>query len=192
MAVLVTTAPSPPSLDIAVAEWAAALPDAVTTPARIATALGATATVAVLAAVVVAVWLMRGRGAVVPVYLAVVLVGEVLLSNAIKGALDRARPDVDQLVGWSGASFPSGHSAAAAAAYLAIALAISRGGVTPRRWWLVAGAIVVALVVGVSRVALGVHWLTDVVAGLALGWGWAALCAIVILEGRFAREAAAQ
>jgi undecaprenyl-diphosphatase len=195
LVVLVTTeaSSSPPSVDAAVAERAADLPGAVMTPARMVTAMGATPAVVVLVVVAVVVALMVGRGGVVVIYLAVVLAGQALMSNAIKGALDRARPDVDQLVGWSGASFPSGHSTAAAAVYLAIALTISSGDATPWRPWLVAGAIAVAVLVGASRIALGVHWLTDVLAGLALGWGWAALCAILILEGRrWGREAAAQ
>lgn len=192
LAALVATASSPPLLDAEVAERAATIPSVIAPAARMSTALGATLTVAVLSAIVAAVSFMRERSAVVPIFLAVVLAGEILSSNAIKGALDRPRPDIDQLVGWSGWSFPSGHSAAAAATYLAIALAVSRGDRARSRRWLVAGAVAIALLVAASRVVLGVHWLTDVTAGLALGWGWAVLCSIVILDGPFAREPAVQ
>ena len=94
------------------------------------------------------------------------------------GSCRRARPAIDSLTSFAGSSFPSGHTAAAAVCYSAVALVISRGR-TPRTRSILAGiAAGIAVAVGMSRMLLGVHWLTDVIAGLAVGWAWFALCAI--------------
>ena len=113
------------------------------------------------------------------VFAAVVIVGEKLIVNGMKWLVDRERPDVMWLVSWSGASFPSGHTAAAAAA-LARGRADPRSGpVTPHvRALLAAGAALISVAVAASRALLGVHWLTDVLAGLVIGWGWFLLVAI--------------
>lgn len=116
-------------------------------------------------------WLARRNLAVVG-YLLTTVIGVTLLNNGLKLLVDRERPAVGQLVGWSGASFPSGHSAAAAAAWAAVALVVSRH--ASRRWRVGAMAVAggVAIAVAASRVLLGVHWVTDVVAGLVVGWTW--------------------
>ena len=122
----------------------------------------------------------------VPVFVTVVVAGQNLVTNLVKELVDRARPDIDPLAGFSGASFPSGHSAAAAAAYAAFALLLSRRRSQPVQAGLAGAAAAIAVAVAASRVLLGVHWLTDVLAGLALGWAWFALCAIAF-GGRLLR-----
>lgn len=99
----------------------------------------------------------------------------------IKHAIDRARPDlVDHLVPVSSASFPSGHAAASATVYLTLAALASQ--VVPERAarrFLFAAAVLLTGAIGASRVYLGVHWPSDVLAGWsfgtlwALGWWWA-------------------
>jgi undecaprenyl-diphosphatase len=92
--------------------------------------------------------------------------------------VERARPDISRLTGFAGTSFPSGHSTAAAATLAAIALISTRN---RSRRAKIAGASIavgVAVAVGATRVFLGVHWFTDVLAGLLLGWGWFAICSI--------------
>jgi undecaprenyl-diphosphatase len=93
---------------------------------------------------------------------------------------------VEHLVGTAGSSFPSGHSSSAAAAWFAIALVVSRQ--QSRRWRAIAAAVaaLITVTVATSRALLGVHWLTDVVAGVAVGWGWFLLSALVF-GGRFQR-----
>jgi membrane-associated phospholipid phosphatase len=194
--------PAPTPLDTAVARRAATFPEALVPALRIATWLGASITVASLAGVVALFTLAIDRNPMPAVYLSVVILGELVLANGLKAVVDRPRPDIDQLVGWSGSSFPSGHSAAAAAAYLAVALvltrdrAISEGsdeardGIADRlsvRWWALAIPVAIALTVAASRVLLGVHWTTDVIAGLTLGWGLALAGAIVCLGRRAAQ-----
>ncbi|HWO82087.1 phosphatase PAP2 family protein [Gaiella sp.] len=151
---------------------------------QLVTDLGGTWFVIALAVVVCVVEYVRVPNRWIPVFLLTVLLGEVVLVNAIKDLLHRVRPTFNPIAETLGPSFPSGHSATAAAFYAAVALILARRR-SPRTRSLLAGAAVaVAVGVAASRVLLGVHWLSDVVAGLAFGWGWFALCAIAF-GGRF-------
>lgn len=120
------------------------------------------------------------------VYLAVVGVGVSALNNGMKLIIDRDRPDIGQLAGHAGSSFPSGHSAAAAACWAAIALVVARRRSRPLRAWLAFVAAAIALAVAATRVLLGVHWLTDVIAGVVVGWCWFFVTTIVF-GGRLLR-----
>jgi membrane-associated phospholipid phosphatase len=154
------------------------------------TDLGETWTVIVVAVVVALVELGRkGSRWVVPFLLAVIL-GDKLLTEVVKELVDRARPALEPGAATLGPSFPSGHSSTAAASWAAFALVAGR-------WWgreawpaLAGFAVGIAVGVAASRVLLDVHWLTDVVAGLALGWAWFAACAIAF-GGRVLRFGAA-
>ena len=117
-------------------------------------------------------------------FLITVVVGEVVLVNTVKELLHRVRPTFNPIAETLGPSFPSGHSATAAALYAAVALVLARRR-SPRTRALLAGcAVAIAVGVACSRVMLGVHWLSDVIAGLAFGWAWFAICAIAF-GGRF-------
>ncbi len=111
-------------------------------------------------------------------FLVLTVGGQFAIVDLIKWIVDRTRPDIDQLTNFSGPSFPSGHAAASAASFAAFALLVGIGR-SPRARAILA-AIAAALAVGIaaSRVFLGVHWLSDVLAGLAFGWAWFALCSI--------------
>jgi len=162
-----------------VAEWgsANATSDAITV-LRLITNLGSTWLLTIVMAVTALVaWLVR-RSLVPLAFLAVVGVGQVVLVNLLKVIVDRDRPDVLQLVAVQGPSFPSGHSAAAAACWAAVALVIGYGRSRRTQAALLGAAVVIAVAVAMSRALLGVHWLTDVLAGLAIGWGWCALVAV--------------
>ncbi len=106
------------------------------------------------------------------------IAGGQIFSHVAKAIFDRPRPDLvphGTLV--SSASFPSGHSMMAAVVWLTLAAMVTR--TEPRRVlriYLTALAIAVTLAVGFSRVWLGVHWPTDVLAGWAAGAAWALIC----------------
>lgn len=114
----------------------------------------------------------RRRRPAVYGYLALVGAGVVVLNNGLKLLVDRPRPDVFQATHFSGSSFPSGHSASAAACWAAIMLVLAVGWRRPARRAAAVLAVLIAGVVAATRVVLGVHWLSDVVAGLAVGWTW--------------------
>lgn len=103
------------------------------------------------------------------------IVGGVAVTFALKAGFDRPRPDLvaHQMEALS-ASFPSGHSATAAVVYLTLGALVARS--LPRtrlRAFVVAVAVVLTLGIGASRVYLGVHWPTDVLAGWTVGAAWA-------------------
>jgi undecaprenyl-diphosphatase len=128
----------------------------------------------------------RRRNAASVWFLLTVGLGVTLVNNGLKLLIMRERPPVEHLVGSAGSSFPSGHAAAAAACWMAIALVAGRWFPRTVRPWLATGAAAIAGLVAASRALLGVHWLTDVVAGLVVGWTWFLLAA-VIFGGRLQR-----
>lgn len=101
-----------------------------------------------------------------------------LLSNFSKFVFDRPRPDlVPHEVQVYTASFPSGHALMSAVVYLTLGILIARTQPDFRvRAFIMGFAVFLTLLVGVSRVYLGVHWPTDVLAGWCLGALWATLC----------------
>ncbi len=122
---------------------------------------------------------LRRRSREVFVFVASVGIGELLLNNLLKIVVGRERPSVLRLVPAHGYSFPSGHTVAAAACWSAIALVLGRDRSRLVRALLAGGAALIAVSVATSRALLGVHWLSDVVAGLAMGWGWFTIVAII-------------
>ncbi len=103
-------------------------------------------------------------------------IGAALLSTGLKVLFARPRPDlVEHLVGVSTPSFPSGHALLSAAIYLTLGALLAREFPQPalRRYFLMAAATL-ALLIGLSRVYLGVHWPSDVLAGWCIGalWAW--------------------
>jgi undecaprenyl-diphosphatase len=99
-----------------------------------------------------------------------------------KYEFNRLRPEENpHLVLVHNLSFPSGHSANAMMTYVALALVLVAG--EHRRFWL-AAAVALALLVGLSRVMLGVHWPSDVVGGWSYGLFWAFLIDVISRAGR--------
>lgn len=174
-------------LDSSVAQWGADHAGPVSERGlSLITQLGETWFVVLVALVVYVVAYLRRPSHWIPIFLVTVLVGQWLLTNGIKELLDRVRPTLNPIAETLGPSFPSGHTTTAAAFYAAAALVLGRG-VRPHGRALLAGtAAGIAVAVACTRVFLDVHWLTDTVAGLFLGWAWFAVCAIAF-GGRFLR-----
>lgn len=119
--------------------------------------------------------------------LALMMVGSVttgiMLSQALKWGYSRPRPDlVPALTEVYSQSFPSGHAMMSAVAYLTLGVLCARTAI-PRlaKAFLLSAAVILTLLIGISRVYLGVHWPTDVIAGWAGGAAWAILCWLVLL-----------
>lgn len=103
--------------------------------------------------------------------------GGVALSQGLKLVFGRERPPAGlQLVEAINASFPSGHAMLSAVVYLTLGALTARFATTRRvKVFALTGAAMVALLVGLSRIYLGVHWPSDVLAGWSLGGAWALL-----------------
>jgi undecaprenyl-diphosphatase len=161
---------------------------------RDVTAFGAVGILAALTvAVAVYLWLIGKRGSMWLVLVSVA--GGQAASTLFKLGFDRPRPELvpHGAITYT-SSFPSGHAMMAAVTYLTLAVLLAR--VEPRRTlkiYFLTVAVIVTFAVGVSRVYLGVHWPTDVLAGWAAGAGWALACWTVArwLQRRGAIEPAA-
>jgi undecaprenyl-diphosphatase len=107
--------------------------------------------------------------------LLVIAAGSAVLPIVIKFIVARPRPTLEHLSHLTSLSFPSEHTTQAAAVYLTIAIMLSKGLNRGWRELVIVIAVLIALAVAWSRVYLGVHYPTDVIAGLLLGWTWALL-----------------
>ena len=149
-----------------------------TTALKAITTLGATWFAIIVVVAVGVVLYIRHRRLSIIAFLATTVVTTLLVNNLVKLLVDRERPDIARLIGAHGSSFPSGHSAMAAASYAALALVLGVRRRRRARIALAGAAVVIGIAVATTRVLLGVHWLTDVTAGLFVGWSCFALCAI--------------
>jgi membrane-associated phospholipid phosphatase len=173
--------------DLRVASWAAQHhTNASTDVSRFVSQFGGARFIVPLAFVVAVSESLRLRSRSVWPFLFLAVGGNFLLANTVKYFVDRARPSLDQLTGFSGTSFPSGHATAAATAYAAFALLIGINRTRTVKQIGAGSAAAIAIFIGGTRVLLGVHWTTDVVAGLLLGWAWFAICSFAF-GGRFLR-----
>ena len=107
--------------------------------------------------------------------LLVIAAGSAALPSVVKLIVARPRPTLEHLAHLTTLSFPSEHTTQAAAVYLTIAIMLSKGLNRGWRELVVVVGLLIALAVAWSRVYLGVHFPTDVIAGLLLGWSWALL-----------------
>lgn len=167
-------------VDLPIAEWAADdATEASTTLMRELSKFGGTLYV-VLGTVGIAVYCwFRERTQAALVFISVSMIGQFLVSNSIKWTVDRARPALSNLTGYSGTSFPSGHAVAGAAVWVSVAFLLGRGRSRIARGLLFGTAVAIGAIVAGTRVALGVHWTTDVIVGAIIGWSWFAICAVL-------------
>jgi undecaprenyl-diphosphatase len=114
-------------------------------------------------------------------FLLVAVVGSQLLVLVLKEWFDRPRPDAGSAIPLpSSASFPSGHATSGAACIGAVAVLASERVRSDRaRTWILVSTVALALGIGLSRIVLNVHYVTDVLAGWCLGLAWLAACLLV-------------
>lgn len=149
--------------------------------ARDFTALGSLGVLTLLVLAAIGYLGLTGkRHAALAVFVAVA--GGQLLSTVLKVGFDRARPDiVPHGVFVYTASFPSGHAMMAAITYLTLGALLARVHEPVRiKMYLLAFAVLLTVLVGVSRVYLGVHWPSDVAGGWAIGAAWALLSSLAM------------
>jgi undecaprenyl-diphosphatase len=110
--------------------------------------------------------------------------GGMMLSTALKMGFERPRPDlVPHATRVYTASFPSGHAMLSATAYLTLGALLARVEKLRRiKAFFLGLAVCLTLLIGISRVYLGVHWPSDVLAGWCVGAAWASLCWFVALQ----------
>jgi len=145
---------------------------ALTTLARIVTWAGSSFVLVPLA-VLSCLLLMRAGMRLEAVAVAVSLGGALLISDLDKLLVARARPPVEHLQAVNGYSFPSGHATQSSAFWFSLVLAL-RASAKPRMVRLAgAAAALIVAAVALSRIYLGVHYPSDVIAGVVLGTGWA-------------------
>ncbi len=153
---------------------------------KLVSMLGGYEALIIVSLIVVGLEYRRRLGRSVVVLLVLVVGGQFAVVNTVKALVARTRPDISRLTGFAGSSFPSGHAAAAAASYAAFSLLLGRRR-SPRMKAVLAGATAAIVAsVAASRVLLGVHWFTDVLAGAAVGWIWFTLISIAF-GGRILR-----
>ena len=160
-------------------------PEWLTLAAREVTALGSIPVLALLGLLALGYLLLDGRWRAV-LLLAVSLPGGLLLNSALKHGFDRPRPElVARLAEVQTASFPSGHAMLSAIGFLTLGALLAAGARRRRhRAYILTAAVLLTLLVGGSRVWLGVHWPTDVLAGWCLGAAWAMGCWLALRRWR--------
>jgi membrane-associated phospholipid phosphatase len=121
------------------------------------------------------VWYRRRQGTIRPfALLAVTYLGAYVMSQSLKVIIGRPRPPVGVAIGqYSSHAFPSGHATQVAAVWLMLAAVVTAGMPSSRQRLLIwAAATSTVAVVGITRLYLGAHWLTDVLGGWAFGTLW--------------------
>lgn len=164
--------PTDPAIGIGPA-W---LPEA----ARDLTAMGSAVTLSVLVLLVLG-WLILRRRYRTALFVLLATIGGVMLGHGLKVMFGRERPTiVPHLMEESSLSFPSGHSMMSSVVYLTLGALLARS--VPRRRekiYLVTAAAGLSVAIGISRVYMGVHYPTDVLAGWSAGTAWALFCGVV-------------
>lgn len=144
-----------------------------------------------LVATGVCVYLLLSRMRSAALFVMVSVVGGAVLSTLLKMGYNRPRPGLTTMSEQFTASFPSGHAMLSAVTFLTLGALLARFAPTRRlQVYSITGALLLTLLVGSSRLYLGVHYPSDILAGWCLGSAWALLCsgAALILQRRGAMD----
>lgn len=133
-----------------------------------------------LVTVLVGAYLVVAKRPATAAFLIGAVVGGVILSTLLKAAFDRPRPDIIMhLVAASSPSFPSGHALNSSVTYLTLGALLAKAERSRMvRIYVVSTAILLTVLIGCSRIYLGVHWPTDILAGWCVGSAWALACSL--------------
>ncbi len=143
---------------------------------RDVTGIGSFTVLGFVLIVTVLYFVMNGQGRTAA-FVGFSVVGGTLLSSALKELFDRPRPEMIDAARVFTASFPSGHATMSAVVFLTLGLLLAEATKVRRlKAYFVGLGIFMAVAIGVSRIYLGVHYPTDVIAGWALGAAWALVC----------------
>ncbi|HEX6984573.1 MAG TPA: phosphatase PAP2 family protein [Planctomycetaceae bacterium] len=154
---------------------------------RDVTALGGETVLALITVVVCFYLALSGRRDL-SLFAAASVVGGTVLMFALKDLFARPRPELVPhiLVSVSSGSFPSGHAMGSAIVYLTLGAMLTESAPTWRlKAYVMTVAVLLTLLIGSTRVFLGVHYPTDVLAGWALGFVWAYTCRTAVRLARF-------
>ncbi len=146
---------------------------------RVVTFFGGVVFTATTLTAAVLISYVRARSLRLPAFLTFALMGGIGLAPVVKLVVGRPRPNFSQVIDVGFHAFPSGHATSAAVVCAALAYVLTRH----RSWsvsvWIWTAAGMIAFLIGFSRLYLGVHWPTDVLAGWLLGLAWVAAGALV-------------
>ena len=148
---------------------------------RDVTSLGSFALLGLIVAGV-CIYLLLARMRAAALLVIVSVLSGTLLSTVLKMGYDRPRPDLATMSHQFTSSFPSGHAMLSAVTFLTIGALLAR--LAPTRAlqiYAISAALFLTLIVGISRLYMGVHYASDVLAGWSLGAAWALLCSAVAL-----------
>jgi len=152
--------------------------DVVVQVLRVVTGFGGSPMLAWVTSVGVA-WLLLRRQARAALYVAVTAVGAWILISVVKLLVGRLRPVVHEpLAAPSGLSFPSGHALSTLVSYGVLLIVFLPATSRATRRFLISATVLLTLLVGLTRIALGVHYVSDVIAGWLLGAVWLAVTAV--------------
>ncbi|MFC0011304.1 phosphatase PAP2 family protein [Devosia nitrariae] len=145
------------------------------------TALGSFSLLALIVLLVCGyLYLARMRSAAL--FVLVSVIGGTLISTLLKMGYNRPRPDLTTMSEQFTASFPSGHAMLSAVTFLTLGALLARFAPTHRlQIFYICAALLLTLLVGLSRLYMGVHYPSDILAGWCLGSAWALFCSIVAL-----------
>ena len=140
------------------------------------TAMGSFTILGFVLIVVVAFLALSGKGRSA-VFVTFAVIGGTIVSTGLKMLFDRPRPDVEAATRVFTASFPSGHATVSAVVYLTLGLLLAEA-TTNRglKLYFIGLGIFMTLAVGLSRIYIGVHYPTDVIAGWSIGAAWSLVC----------------
>lgn len=171
----------PTAFDESVGSWIRGMrTDGLTVVFKALSPLVSTTVIAVLLVAFAALFVFGFKKRLEPLLLIVNLAVAFGLYKGLKSVFERPRPSADALIEATGSSFPSGNALMSASFYGLVAILLVRHWKKRKpglAWTIAAAGILLIALIGVSRIYLGVHYPSDILAGFAIGGAWMLVCA---------------